>query len=314
MKLTSFKQMSRGGKAPLVLAAVGVLALASVACSKASDPTPGATATQESSVGLNSNNQQVSLSSGLPANIPVSDLRLGGSASIAPIYSPDGTSQQMGIWITGYGTADVAADVANVYIGVESRETTVSDARQKAADAMTAVLDTIRGLGIEDDDIVTTSFNIYPQQTWIDVTDSLGKHSEPRIIGYVVSNQVQVTVKNIDLLDEVVDAAAEQGGDLIRVNSISFSVADPAAYGVETRKAAAADAKAKAELYAEAMGVHLGDLLYLTEIGSSSPLNSPVPSARAEYAADGASFTSTPIQSGDISLSTTIQAAFAIVP
>jgi hypothetical protein len=222
------------------------------------------------------------------------------------------TTQQSGIWVTGTGTKEVASDVAEVYLGVESTEETVADARQKAADAMTAVLDAIRALGISDDDITTTSFNIYPQQVWVEVTDEDGRHGEPRITGYTVSNQVRVTVKNIDLLDEVIDSAAEEGGDLIRVNSVSFTVADPAAHGAETRQMAAADARAKAELYAEAMGVTLGDLIFLTELSSSAPLNQ-ARAIGADYAEAGA-FAPTPIEAGDVSLTTTIQAAFAIVP
>jgi uncharacterized protein YggE len=226
---------------------------------------------------------------------------------IAPVPYYDGGTQQVGIWVTGYGSKDVAADVANVYLGVEAREVTVSEARQKAAEAMTAVLDAIKALGVSEDDIVTTSFNIYPQMVW----DQNG--NEPRITGYIVSNQVSVEVKDLDILDEVIDTAAEQGGDLIRVNSVSFTVGNPEQHGAETRQLAAADAKAKAQLYAQAMGVTLGPLVFLTEIGSSAPMGAPTmvagDAARAE-----AGFAPTPIQSGDVSLSTTIQAAFAIVP
>ena len=177
---------------------------------------------------------------------------------------------------------------------------------------MTAVLDAIKNLGVADDDIVTTSFNIYPQTIWVEVTDGDGRHSEPRITGYQVSNNVEVTVRNLDILDDVIDTAAERGGDLIRVNSISFTVSNPAQHGAETRQLAAIDARAKAELYAQAMGVTLGPLVFLTEISSSAPM------AQKTYAADAAmaegGFAPTPIQSGDVSLSTTIQAAFTIIP
>src|SRR5690606_27829649 len=118
------------------------------------------------------------------------------------------------------------------------------------------------------------SFNIYPQTVW----DENGR--EPRITGYIVSNQVSVTVRDIDLLDEVIDTAAEEGGDLIRVNSVSFTVGDPAQHGAETRQLAAADARAKAQLYADAMGVTLGPLVFLTEIGSSAPMGAPTMAAR----------------------------------
>ena len=306
---------------PLMLAAFAVLSATAFACSASDERTPSPEATEPVSgvpaVTDAGTSQQVSLPSGIPAADIVRGSSEGIASSIAPSvstqYYPNvQTTQQSGIWVTGTGTKEVASDVAEVYLGVESTEETVADARQKAADAMTAVLDAIRALGISDDDITTTSFNIYPQQVWVEVTDEDGRHGEPRITGYTVSNQVRVTVKNIDLLDEVIDSAAEEGGDLIRVNSVSFTVADPAAHGAETRQLAAADARAKAELYAEAMGVTLGDLIFLTELSSSAPFNQ-ARAIGADYAEAGA-FAPTPIEAGDVSLTTTIQAAFAIVP
>ncbi len=322
MKMTSFRRIVAGRKAPLLTAAVGLLAIAAVACSSAAQSTP----TAQTEVG-NSPNTNVGLSSGGSSGggdiavSPAIGAPAAGFNEVAfrdsafapvPIYN-NGQTNQVGIWVTGTGSKEVPSDVAKVFLGVESKEETVKEARQKAAEAMTTVLDAIKDLGVDEDDIVTTSFNIWPQTVWIEVNDSLGRHSEPRITGYTVSNTVEVTVRDIDLVDEVIDSAADGGGDLIRVNSVSFTVADPGAHGAETRQLAAADARAKAQLYADAMGVTLGPLMFLTEIGSSAPL----PQART-FAADAAfaegGFAPTPIQSGDVGLSTTIQAAFAIVP
>lgn len=323
MKLTSFKKMAAGRKATLLAAAVGILSIAAVACSStaANTPTP-------SGVGSEPNNTNVGLTGGGSSSSPgiavepsfggpavgfaEASFRDSGSFAVAPQVYNSGQTSQVGIWVNGTGTKEVASDVAKVFLGVESKEETVSEARQNAAEAMTAVLDAIRELGVADDDIVTTSFNIFPQTVWIEVNDSLGRHSEPRITGYTVTNTVSVTVRDIDLLDEVIDSAAERGGDLIRVNSVSFTVSNPEAHGAETRQLAAADARAKAQLYADAMGVTLGPLMFLTELGSSAPLEQSRAFAADAAFAEGA-FAPTPIQSGDVNLSTTIQAAFAIV-
>ena len=317
MNLTSIKNLATGRRAPLMMAAVSILAIAAIACGSTVDRTPEATGNVGSqpsgtNVGLNSgtgSSESVTQGLGLPVSV---DSR-GSDYAFAPVPYYNGQTSQVGIWVTGTGSKDVASDVAKVYIGVESREETVNEARQKAAEAMTAVLDAIREIGVDDDDIVTTSFNIYPQTVWVEVNDSLGRHSEPRITGYVVTNNVEVTVRDLDNLDEVIDTAAERGGDLIRVNSVSFTVANPAQHGAETRQLAAADARAKAQLYADAMGVTLGPLVFLTEMGSSAPLEQSR-SFGADAAMAEGGFAPTPIQSGDVSLSTTIQAAFAIVP
>lgn len=326
MNLTTFRRMAAGRKASLLTAAVGILAIAAVACSSAAENTPVPSGdgsqpdntnvglTGVSSGGTGDGVVAVEPSIGLAAS-GFSDASFRGSSVFAPVPTlyNDGQTTQIGIWVTGVGTKEVASDVAKVFLGVESKEETVKEARQNAAEAMTAVLDSIRELGVADDDIVTTSFNIYPQTVWIEVDNELGRHSEPRITGYTVTNNVEVTVQDIDLLDEVIDTAADRGGDLIRVNSVSFTVSNPAQHGAETRQLAAADARAKAQLYADAMGVTLGPLMFLTELGSSAPLNQT-----RSFAQDGAfaeaAFAPTPIQSGDVNLSTTIQAAFAIAP
>lgn len=317
MKLASIRRLTSKPRTPLLVAAVSIFAIAAVACSSTTEPpastTPVSTIGSGSNVNVN-NNLSPEGSLGLPAS---GDSRAIQTSSMSP--SPSGSvyydqqTGQSGIWVTGYGEKEIASDVAKVYLAVESRETTVSEARQNAAEAMNAVLDSIRGIGIDDDDIVTTNFNIYPQTVWVEVDDSLGRHGENRITGYIVTNSIEVTVRDIDDLDEVIDTAAEEGGDLIRINSVSFTVADPAQFGAETRQLAAADAQAKAELYAEAMGVTLGQLVYLTEIGSSSPLATRASAQDGAYMGE-ASFAPTPFQPGEVSLSTTIQAAFAIVP
>ncbi len=314
MNLEAIRYSAGNRRLFLLLAAVSVLAIAAIACTSNADPTAEPSATQNtvgngSQVNLNTG-PETSGFSGVPS-FSSGDSRGISASNISPVYFGD-QAGQTGIWVTGYGSKEVASDVAKVYLGVESKEETVSEARQNAAEAMTAVLDAIKALGVSSDDIVTTSFNIYPQQVWIEVNDSIGRHSEPRITGYIVSNTVEVTVRDIDKLDEVIDAAAEQGGDLIRVNSISFTVASPAQYSAETRQLAAADAKAKAQLYADAMGVTLGPLVFLTETSSSAPLATRAASADGAYAE--AAFAPTPIESGEVNLSTTIQAAFAIVP
>jgi uncharacterized protein YggE len=319
MKLKTIKPMAGKRKLALLTAAVSILSIAALACGTAADPTPKPTSTASttstSGSGLSVGAPAVSTGgagSSSAVGMPVSDARGIAPSTYSPSVYYDGQTGQTGIWVTGYGTKDVASDVGVVYLGVESKEDTVAAARQKAAEAMTAVLDAIKGLGVAEDDIVTTSFNIYPQTIWVEVTDSLGRHSEPRITGYQVSNNVEVTVRNLDILDDVIDTAADRGGDLIRVNSVSFTVSNPAQHGAETRQLAAADARAKGQLYAQAMGVNLGPLVFLTEISSSAPLSQKTYAGDAAMAEGG--FAPTPIQSGDVSLSTTIQAAYAILP
>ena len=308
----------------LLVTALAGFSLAAVACADTSvneksgrnDDTPAIGAPSGVVGNINSGGSQGSstssnqiVASGYDSDT-IAPLQIGSSGGFGQAFNSSVGAGNSGIWVTGQGTIEIPADIAQVSIGVESRETTVSAARQKAANAMEKVLDAIKENGVSEDDIVTTNLNIYPQTIWVEVSDSLGRHSEPRITGYTVSNTVQVTVRDIDNLSPVVDTAATAGGDLIRINSIQFTVDDSSAYGELIRQHAVADALAKADAYARAMGVTLGQLVYLTEISSSVPMSYGAPVA--EMAAMDRSFKSTPISSGDVNLSVTVQAVFAI--
>ena len=310
----------------LLVAAIAVFSVAAVACTgNSTEPTVN----NDESLAIGAPSGVIdgsgsgSTSSSQGVHVNNSEVVASGydSPAVEPLYAPvpygapSAYNSQIGatnsgIWVTGQATMEIPADVAKVSIGVESRELTVGEARQKAAKAMEGVLDAIKAGGVTDEDIVTTNFNVYPQTTWIEVSDALGRHSEPRITGYTVTNTVQVTVRDIENLGGVVDTAAEAGGNLIRINSIQFTVDDPSVFSEQIRQIAAANALAKADVYARALGVSVGQVVYLTEIGSSVPMASSFP--QAEMAAMDGAFKSTPISAGDVNLSVTVQAVFAI--
>ena len=318
-KAVMITQKTRKHTAWLLIGALAIFSLAAIACS--TDPVQSSSTNEESPnigapAGVVDGTGPSSVSGGgivasgydAPAIEPVS------SYGVPTLYGSQTSAvntANSGIWVTGQATLEIPADIAQVSIGVESREVNVADARQKAAEAMDNVLAAITELGIDGDDVVTSYFNIQPQTIWVEVSDSLGRHSEPRITGYIVNNTVQVTVRNIDVLGTVIDTAAATGGDLIRINSIQFTVGDSSVYGEQIRQLAAADALAKADLYARVMDVTLGPLVYLTELGSSVPMAKASPVAM-EVAAQDIGFPRTPISAGDVNLSVTVQVVFAI--
>ena len=288
-------------------AAVALLASA-VACGAEDGGAAATTSTGGTTPVVNLANTGLVNASGESAVVPVST---GQGEARAVLFAPSGDSGQAGIWVNGQSSIDVEPDLAILMLGVEARELTVAEAREAAAQAMTALREALTGLGVAEDDIVTTSFSITPQTVWVEVKDAIGTHGEPRITGYIVSNSLRVKIRNLDDVGKIVDSSAEAGGNLIRINSISFTVDDASAYGQQLRQLASADAKAKAELYAAAMGVQLGPLVYLSETGSSAPV---MKAPQVEMAMAGFdSRTSTPISGGDVSLTTNIQTAFSIV-
>ncbi|MCH8817984.1 MAG: SIMPL domain-containing protein [Chloroflexi bacterium] len=224
----------------------------------------------------------------------------------------NGAFQQVGIAVSGRGTVAVDPDIAILSLRVEARETTVSEARQVAATAMESARAALTGAGVAEDDIVTRNFSIQPQFTFVERDSALGKYGESVIIGYIVSNSVEVTIRDLDNVGTVIDEVSEAAGDEVRINGISFGLDNPALYGDTARDLAARDAHGKAELYARILGVELGPVVFLQETGGTSPVAVPAP--MMAFTEDSVrSFAPTQISSGDVDVTASVSAVFAIV-
>ncbi len=221
------------------------------------------------------------------------------------------------IKVTGSAIIAADADVGHVNMGVDVVASTVKEARAQAAKAMDSVMSAIKLEGITDDDISTTSFNIRPETVWVEERVELeggatANKARPVVVGYNVANYIDVTVKNTAKIGDVIDAAAEAGGNSLNISNIYFSVSQVTALKEQLHRAAALDARWKAELYAKSMGVVLGQLISLEENYSSALPSRSKRTANVYLEAAYAS-TPTPISPGEESFNATVTASFAIL-
>ncbi len=212
----------------------------------------------------------------------------------------DGVDDSRSITVSGTGEVHAEPDIATVSTGVEVRGETVAEARAGAVEAANAVIAALRAHGVEESDVRTVDFYVYPEYDYRDET--------PRVIGYVFSNTIEVTVRDVEAVGDIIDAVAAAGGDAVRFGGISFSHADPGALTEEARELAVADARAKAEQLAELTGVTLGSIVTVVETSWAAPFVGLGP--RAEFAADDSFGTS--IQPGTSAVRVTVQAAWEI--
>lgn len=244
-----------------------------------------------------------------------------------------------GISAAGRGSASAPPDLADLSLGVEAFAGSVKDARTAAAEAMTAILAALQAHGIAEKDLRTDYFDIRPQYTGREITrcpagdtDSAaaaavagGASGGPELAegcyqewqqvltGYLVSNTVNVKVRDLESLSPVIDAATAAGGDLTRFNRLSFAIADPAALRERARAAAVADLQDRAGQLAEFGGVALGELIYIAETGFAPPARADLSKAAlAMESADATAGRSTPIAAGQLSVEVTVQGTFAI--
>ena len=212
------------------------------------------------------------------------------------------SSQQEGIWVTGQGKVAAAPDVASLRLGIEAQNTSVASAQTQAQTAMDNVMKALRDGGVAEKDIQTSQFSIHKVTRW---DNNTGKEV---LIGYRVTNIVTAKIRNIETTGAVVDAVTVAGGDLVRIDSIGFSVDDPTEFQEEARALAVAEAKEKAGQMAGLAGVKLGKPTYMTE-----SFYVPSPVYRGDMLeAVAAPAAETPISPGELEISITVNMAFGI--
>lgn len=210
--------------------------------------------------------------------------------------------QQEGIWVNGEGKVTAVPDVAILSVGVEAQAASVADAQSQANGAMAQVVNALKDEGVAEKDIQTQHFSIRKVTRWDN------DKQEEIVIGYRVTNTVTAKVREVDKAGAAIDAVAAAGGDLTRINSIGFTVDDPAPYREQAREKAVADAAAKAKQLADAAGAKLGKPIYITE---SSYIPSPIYRDVAAKDEDSQSV-ETPISPGELEITANVQITYDI--
>lgn len=168
------------------------------------------------------------------------------------------------ITVQGIGNIVVAPDQAMISGGVISEAATAAEALAANSKALAGVVEKLKAAGVAEKDMQTNGFSVQPKYTDYGKTDKA-----PVIDGYQVSNSISIKVRDMAKLGDLLDAMVASGSNAI--NGVSFIVSDADKRSDDARKAAVADARRKAELYAAAAGVKLGKVLSMSEGGAAVP-------------------------------------------
>ncbi len=243
---------------------------------------------------------------GLAALLGIAVLLVGGIACAAGAQ----TDSSAGIRVKGEASVSVEPDIALLNIGVETMAETVADARAQAAQAMDAVIQAVKANGLDDADVQTRSFNIWPRYEYPEVTSNGRRTTRQELVGYTVSNDAIIKIRDIDAVGKVIDDVASAGGDSTRISGINFSIEDPKRFMEQLREEAVDNATAKAEHLASLAGVEVGDLIYIAEVGDEPVVRGFAEDAMMMRAPAAAANTS--ISGGELELSLSVQAVFSI--
>ena len=157
--------------------------------------------------------------------------------------------------VTGEGEAVVKPDIVLVNVGIEASGNSVTQVQNQINATISKVAASLKELGVNEKDLKTTNYNISPAYDW--------NSGRQRIIGYNASTNLSVKVRDIDKINEVIDAATANGAN--QVGNITFDVDDKTKAEEEARKQAVDEAKKKAVEAARIAGFKLGKIINYSE-------------------------------------------------
>lgn len=202
------------------------------------------------------------------------------------------------ITVTGRGQSLAQPDVATITVGVSHRDKSAQVAMDLVSEGVAAILAQLAADGIEPRDMQTRRLELRPLRS---NSSSISKNG-PEISGFSASNQVMVRVRDLDRLGEILGAVLESGAN--EFNGLSLGVADPAPLADAARRAAVADAMARAALLADAAGVALGPVQTISD-QSGAPRPQMMEAAAARSGG-------VPVAGGEVSVEASVTMVFAI--
>jgi hypothetical protein len=203
--------------------------------------------------------------------------------------------------VSGTGLVRVSPDTASINLGVATQDTDVAQAVAASNLAAEAIINAVKNLGVAPEDVLTTYFNVSPQPMYDQNGQPTGQTN------YWVNNTLVVTLRQVDQLGAVLQAAVDAGANSI--NGISFDLTDKSQAEEQARQAAIADAQQRAQRLATAAGTTLGEIVSIYTGGYSYGAINYVEAASSAGSAGGGTV---PIAPGTFDVRIDVTLAYAL--
>lgn len=165
---------------------------------------------------------------------------------------------------SGDGKVVAKPDIAKIQLSIVTDALTSKVAQDENSKKSKALTDYLKKQNIDDKDVKTTGYNIYPQYKY----PPLG--SQPQITGYQVNQSMEIKIRDLDKVSNILDGVVNAGANL--VNQLSFEIDNPEALKAEARAKAIADAKKKANELQSQVGISLGKIVNFSENTGGVPV------------------------------------------
>ena len=223
-------------------------------------------------------------------------LALGSLSMTASAQDVAATSANPGntlLSVSAQAEASRAPDIATLSAGVVTQAADANGAMRANAEQMSRLMTAIKAAGIAERDVQTSGINLNPQYRY-------AENQPPTITGYQASNNVNLKVREIGKLGQVLDALVASGAN--QINGPTFEIDDADSVQDQARTAALKKARERADMYAESLGLRVVRLVSISEGGSGFQPPRPMMMMRA-VAQDSAA---SPVSPGETTLTVAV--------
>ncbi|MES0874980.1 SIMPL domain-containing protein [Sinimarinibacterium thermocellulolyticum] len=211
------------------------------------------------------------------------------------------------IAVSGHGEVTTLPDRARLSLAVDALDGEVKAAEAEVNRIVRRYLETLGSIGVDDRDISTTGISLQPEYVWDEAA------RQQKLVGYRARRDIQVLVRKLDRLGDVILGATEAGVNHVHPPMLESSEAD--ALVREALVRAAKDAQARAQALAGALGVKLGSARVVREAGQALPPPQPykMMAMRAEAALDAGGNPQMGINAGEIRIAADVSVEFDLI-
>jgi len=205
------------------------------------------------------------------------------------------------IVVSGEGKVTSQPDLATVSMGVQTDALTVKDAQAQNTQKMNSIINALKALQIASKDMQTSNYSIQPKIDWTNGTS--------KVTGYTVTQNVDVKVRNLDSVGDVLAKGGELGAN--QVGGIQFTIDDPTALQAQARGKAIDDARTKADALAKQLGLTIVKVVTFSENQGGTPIIYPMMAKSLDMGA-AAPAPAPQIQSGSLDVTSDVSVTFEV--
>lgn len=223
-------------------------------------------------------------------------------SACAPAGSSAAADAQRTLNVNGVGQVFITPDIAYLYVGVHTEKPTAAEAVAANNAQTQQVIDALKEFGVEEKDIHTSSFSIWPIDRYDPSTNMATGEKY-----YAVDNTIYITARDLTKLGALLDTVIKAGANTI--NSVQFDLSDKTAAMKEARAAAVKNAQEQAQELAGLAGVNLVEITNISYTDST-------PYMYAEFGRGGGGASgiqaNVPIEPGQMTITANVSVTYEI--